>query len=99
MCDKCGKIESKASVVNEQARKSGKQNTPFDEPVFRSFVESLPTLVSGWARSDLVKQRVEGITKDNECLSHMEPVTEYLKSEAKISRILTRRKIYLAQGF
>ena len=34
-------------------------------------------------RSDLVKQIAEGITKTNECLSHMESVTEYSKGEAK----------------
>ena len=40
-CDKCDKVESRASVVKEQARKSGKQNTPFDELVFRSIRPSI----------------------------------------------------------
>ena len=60
-CDKCDKVESKASVVKEKVRKSSKQNTPFDEPVFRS----VPTSVARWVRSDLVKQIAEGITKNN----------------------------------
>ena len=43
----------------------------------------MPTSASDWVRSDLVKQTAEGVTKNNEWLSHMEPVTEYSKSEAK----------------
>ena len=77
-CDKCDKIKSKASAVKDQASAS-EQNKSVDESVFRS----LPTSVSDRVRSDLVKQIAEGFTKNNECLSHMESVTEYSKSEAK----------------
>ena len=50
----------------------------------------MPTSASDWVRSDLVKQTAEGVTKNNEWLSHMEPVTEYSKSEAKECQELSR---------
>ena len=78
-CDKYDKIKSRASAVKDQARKSSKQNKPVDESMFRA----LPTSVSDWVRRELVKQIAEGITKNNERLSHMDSVTENSKSEAK----------------
>ena len=44
-CDKCDNVESKASVVKEQARNSSIQNVLFDEPILRnrSIEETLPT--------------------------------------------------------
>ena len=43
----------------------------------------LPTSVSDWSRSDLVEQIAEGVTKNNECLSHIKSESEYSKDEAK----------------
>ena len=47
VCNKCDEVESKASFVKKQTRNSSTQNTPFDEPIFRSLEGNLPTLVSG----------------------------------------------------